>query len=115
MLIKQAYMQSNQDEVEQLPKKREAKQQSKLADVKPLVFKLEDRSTVESLSAGEWDDIEKLKFTQAIRQFGKDYQKIANFIETRDRKSVRTYAKILKKRINSTAHPDYDIFVMLSK
>ena len=47
-------------------------------------------------STGHWDDIEKEKFMQAVRQFGKDWNQIQAFVGTRSKLAIRGFAQYFK-------------------
>ena len=45
-----------------------------------------DASRIESVSGSRWTEIEKAKAYESIREFGKDFEKIAMHIGTRNKR-----------------------------
>ena len=61
-----------------------------------------------------WSDSEKAKFNEALRTFGKDWKKTAEFIGTRNSNQVRNYACHYKDQlIKSTKQDNNDLLEIL--
>ena len=61
-----------------------------------------------------WSDSEKAKFNEALRKFGKDWKKTAEFIGTRNSNQVRNYACHYKDQlIKSTKQDNNDLLEIL--
>ena len=75
--------------------------------------KLNDKNA--GIQVGKWTDQEQDRFVNAVRMYGKDWQKITDHVGTRNIQSVRNFGIHLRYKLTTdSSHPDVEILEALN-